>query len=209
MGEFAAEARLSPSRVHALIQQEKIRARKSGGIWLISDTELNRRRNVARPLSPRMTRAFLAVLSGQEPVGELDPAERSRLRKRLEYVRNLDDPSPTLASWLGPRAELHRLSVSTGDVAGLQRDVRIILSGISDPRAGMSSAHEVEAYVQQGNFSRLCSEYLMVPSDHPNVFLRVIHEFVDSPIPLGFVLADLADHNSPREDAQVKRLLSS
>lgn len=208
MGEFSVAAQLSPSRVHALIQQGAIAARKSAGIWLINDVELNRRRGVTRPMSPRMSRAFLTAVAGEELDASLDPAERSRVRKRLQHLRSLEDPAPVLASWLRLRATLHRLSIAASDVETLQYDQRVMLSGISDPRAGLSSAHEVEAYVQQEDFAQLCSEYLLVPSDHPNVFIRVVNEPMKAPAPLGFVLADLADHNSPREDAQVKRLLA-
>jgi hypothetical protein len=209
VGEFAVAAKLSSSRVHALIKQGIVHARKSAGVWLISDAELNRRRSVARPMSPRMAHAFLALLSDDELPPGLEPGERLRLRKRLDYVRGLDDPAPLLSSWLRPRAVLHELSIATDDVEALQKDHRVVLSGISDGRAKLSSAHEVEGYVEGQHFDELCSEYLLVPSSHPNVFLRVSDESKTRPVPLGFVLADLADHNSDREDAQVKRLLTA
>jgi hypothetical protein len=39
------------------------------------------------------------------------------------------------------------------------------------------------------------------------VLLHVVDHAIGSPAPLGLVIADLADRNSPREDAQVARLL--
>jgi hypothetical protein len=49
----------------------------------------------------------------------------------------------------------------------------------------------------------------LVDSNSPNVILRVMNIKLERPMPIGFVLADLSDHNGPREDAQVVRLLRS
>jgi hypothetical protein len=41
-----------------------------------------------------------------------------------------------------------------------------------------------------------------------NVWLHVVDRAVPRPAPLGLVIADLADHDGPREDNQVQSLLA-
>ena len=88
-------------------------------------------------------------------------------------------------------------------------DARFVRSGISDPRSGLSSGREAEGYVRSSEFEALVREYLLLPSSDPNVFLRVADAPLAREAPLGAVIADLADHNGPREDARVRRLLAA
>ena len=88
-------------------------------------------------------------------------------------------------------------------------DGRFVRSGISDPRAGLSSGREAEGYVSSADFDALVRDYLLLPSPEPNVFLRVADVGLRGVAPLGAVVADLTDHNGPREDAQARRLLAA
>ena len=106
------------------------------------------------------------------------------------------------------------LHANVSDLAVLRKDKRLVLSGISDDRAGLSSEHELEAYVDPELSKQLISEYLLVEAKIPkdtNVWLHVarVHADADGRAPLGLVLADLADHAGPRESQRVKDLLSN
>ena len=94
-----------------------------------------------------------------------------------------------------------------GSIDDLRQDPRVVLSGVSDPRSGLSAAHQVEAYVQPPDLDAVVKDHLLIPAAVPSVFLHVTDHQVNAPVPLGLVLADLADHGGPREDAQVERIL--
>ena len=97
--------------------------------------------------------------------------------------------------------------IGSAFVRSIAADARFVLSGISDPRARLSSNGEFEGYVKGNDLAALTQDFLLVPSSQPNVLLHVVDHAIGSPAPLGLVIADLADRNSPREDAQVARLL--
>lgn len=155
-----------------------------------------------------MAWALIDVLSGVEPLG-LGASERSRVRERARGIRAVEDPAPVLASWLRARAHLHLFGGSREAVRELLTDSRFVPSGISDPRAHMAGGEEAEGYARSADLAALRRDYLLVPSSSPNVFLRVVEVLPGLRAPLGAVLADLADHNGPREDAEVRRLLGA
>ena len=93
------------------------------------------------------------------------------------------------------------------DLRKLQLDDRIFLSGVNDPRGGISASDFVEGYIERISVKQFRKDYLLVDSDAPNVILRIVDIALERPLPVGLVLADLADHNGPREDSQVARLL--
>ena len=90
---------------------------------------------------------------------------------------------------------------SPQDVAQLRADRRLALSGISDPRAGLSSLAEVEAYVGRDDLGALADDYFL-DLDHrpdaPNVVLHVVESPLGEP-PRLFSAADLFDRRGPRE----------
>ena len=81
------------------------------------------------------------------------------------------------------------------DVAQLRADRRLALSGISDPRAGLSSSEEVEAYLGRDDVGGLAEDYFL-DLDHrpdaPNVVLHVVESPLAEP-PRLFSAADLFD----------------
>jgi hypothetical protein len=203
----AARARgVSSRRLLQLIHAGRIEARRVAGRYLVEERELYRRPVLGRPMSPRMAWAFIAVLSGQAPE-QVNATERHRLQARRERLRVSPDPAALLASWLAARAERRELSVPAGALDGLRADPRVAASGISDPRAGLSAAHQFEGYVRGGEADDVVADHLLIRSTTPNVFLHVANVAVALPAPIGLVLADLADHPGPREDARVRELL--
>jgi hypothetical protein len=218
IADVARERRVSERRVLYMVEAGELAARKVGGRWLVDQRELARRPRLGRPMSPRMAWAMIGALSGAAPQG-LGQSEVSRLNARVRRLREEPDSVALLSSWLRSRADLHRMRAPEAAIRELLQDERFVHSGISDPRAGLSSGREAEGYVRPADLAALVREYLLLPSSDPNVFLRVADAglrgagpmggVVTGVAPLGAVVADLADHNGPREDAQARRLLEA
>jgi excisionase family DNA binding protein len=214
--EYAERLDISVGRVHQLIQKGAVNAEKVGSSWVIDESELGRRVHLSRPLSPANSWSFIALLSGVEP-GPMDAKARWRLDLKCSALVHNDAPAHLLASWLAKRAPVMRLHANPSDLADLRKDERLVLSGISDDRAGLSSEHELEAYVAPEFAKQLVNEYLLVDeknikdAKNANVWLHLAHVQADADgrAPLGLVLADLADHAGPRECQRVKELLSN
>ena len=161
---------------------------------------------MARPMSPRIAWAFIALLSS-EPAAGISDRERARLEAKHRTLLASPRPAVLLRSWLRSRAQLLRLAVSPSEVDGLLQDPRLVPSGISDARSEMSAGSEAEAYVRPGDLEQLMADHLMAAVNPANVWLYVIDRPLARPAPLGLVIADLADHDRAREDARVEELL--
>lgn len=206
--EYAKEQGISARRVQAAASAGVLRARKIAGRWVI-DTAGARHDEVGRPLSSRSVRALLARLSGDDAWrAGLSASEAARVVGRLARLRDASDTAELLAAWVrGARPEPRRFRVADEDLEDMRADPRLVAGGISDPRSGMSDAGELEAHVHGGDLDPIIHEYLLVPADRPNVLLHVREHPVQRPLPLGELIADLAQHPSPRERAAVSHLL--
>jgi excisionase family DNA binding protein len=206
--DVAAQLGVSERRVRQLIEAGALPARRVAGRLLVEETVIPRSRPVTRPMSARMAWAFICLLSGDVESMSVSERERIRLRAKLQELLRRSDPAVLLRSWLRQRATLLALAAHASEVEGLLDDPRVVPSGISDLRSGMSAGHEVEGYVDRANVGPLMAEHLMAAVSPPNVWLHVVDRAVPSPAPLGLVIADLADHDRPREDARVHDLLA-
>jgi hypothetical protein len=200
---------VSERRVRQLIDAGALPARRVAGRLLIEETVIPRSRLVTRPMSARIAWAFIGMLSGDIDSMTVAERELSRLQTKLGELLHRPDPAVLLRSWLRRRARLLRLATPASEVTGLLNDARVVPSGISDPRSAMSAGHEVEGYVHPADVASLMAEHLMAEVTPTNVWLHVVDRPVPSPAPLGLVIADLADHDRPREDARVRDLLAS
>lgn len=205
--EAASWLGVSERRVQALIEAERLSARRVGRSWLVPIAELPRVRYRSRPLSPRMARALLDSLSGVPAT--VSASERGRLRGRLQALLQEDDPASLLRSWLAAAAPpIRRFLVAPADLPDLSDDVRVVPAGSSDSRSGIAVVGEYEGWVAADNLEGLQREFLLIESSRPNVLLHVAPELPPRPLPLGWVLADLSAHGGPRESAAVRRLLA-
>ena len=157
-------------------------------------------------MSPKMAWAFIDMLSGEHPAG-ISNNERARLKAKLQLLKYSSEPGDLLRSWLRRRAHLLRLSVARADVNALLKDSRLVPSGISDGRSQLSAGDEVEAYVSPEDIPSIKADYLLAGILPANVWLHVVDRHIPNPAPLGLVLADLAGHNGPREDAILREML--
>jgi len=207
VAEFAIQRGVSERRVLELIKSGAVQARRSGGRWFIDVLEIKKRGQLRRPMSPKMAHALIVLLSNGPWQKGLDPVQKHRIKLHLVELHNHEKPAWLLSSWLRKRGEVISLRANPSDLSKLQLDNRIIPSGVSDPRGGISTSNFVEGYIDKKLVKQLQKDYLLVDSHAPNVILRNVNFQLERPLPFGLVLADLADHNGPREDSQVARLL--
>lgn len=226
VSEAAHRMRISDRRVRELAATGRIPARKVGAYWIVDVDAENSRRPRGRPMAPHVAWNLLNVLAPPaefdgsakgsyhprpSSISDMSIADASRLIKRLR--RWLDELTPDgcdrLRDWVVSRAQRVELAVARADIESLRSDPRIVLSGISDERSGMSAAGHVCGYVDPGDFAKLRDDYLLSSESHsPNTVLYISdHQFVESgPIPLAVVVADLLDGDI-RERGQARRTL--
>jgi hypothetical protein len=84
----------------------------------------------------------------------------------------------------------------------------VVLSGLSDERAGLSAAGDVEGYVLADDADALIRDHLLIDAGPSvDVVLHVSPVLPEVPVPLLLVAADLADHDGPRELARARELI--
>lgn len=209
VAEFADQRGVSERRVLELIKSGDVRARRSGGRWLIDVQEIDKRKQLRRPMNPKMAHALIALLSKESWQEGVDPMQKHRLKLHFAELQSHENPAWLLSSWLRKRGEVIPLKANPADLRKLQLDDRIYLSGVNDPRGGISASDFVEGYIEKKHLKQFRMDYLLVDSDAPNVILRMVDFALERPLPIGLVMADLADHNGPREDSQVAKLLKA
>lgn len=98
---------------------------------------------------------------------------------------------------------------TTREPAGILDDPRVIRSGLSDPRAGISAVDVVEGYVTTADLEQVCRAHLLRSAPgRPTVILHVVDELPPDPVPLLLLAADLAEHDGARELARSRALIT-
>jgi hypothetical protein len=196
---------VSVARARRLAAEGRVRARLVGGRWLVDAASLPSAPRRSRPMSPRMAWALVVLSDGGGP-DWVEPRESYRLRRALDRLAADDEPELLLRSWLASRADRRRLSAS--DAHALRSDARVVLSGLSDERAGLSAAGDVEGYVLADDADALIRDHLLIDAGPSvDVVLHVSPVLPEVPVPLLLVAADLADHDGPRELARARELI--
>lgn len=208
VGEYAARAEVHYSAVAKRARKGEIPAIKVGSHWVISEAALNARRAASRPMSPDNARRLLVLISGLES-DVVDPVLKGRLRAKARDLQDGRVSSEMMWSWVRSRAPRQGFACAPDDLPDLLADDRLIPSGVIDPRSGLASSNVVEGYVHPDEYDRVVREFLLAPSERPNVWLHVANPPLDDSgrIPVGFVIADLLDHDRPRENAAAERLI--
>lgn len=208
LAEYATARGISRQRALAMVNAGQIDARRVGRVWVVDQRELANRRSVSRPLSRRMVHALVQALSGVAGA-EFTSEDRFHVVRYIKRLQTSGEPSVLLHSWMRSRQlRVVNVAANPADLVHLASDERVVPSGISDERAGLSAASEFEGYVAESEVDSILRQNLLVGSDAPNVRLHVVHDLPTRPIPLGLVLADLADWNRPREDGRVLELIA-
>lgn len=161
-------------------------------------------------MSPPMAWALISALGGDQPVDNLSPIQWSRLREYRDRLAHSECPAALLSSWLRQRGERLVYRAADADVNDLGNDPRLMPSGISDPRAGISSGDSVEVWLRDVmSLDGVVSDYLLLPDPKGQVVIHRGRKHREPQPPLGLVIADLADWNGPREDGRVAELLAA
>ena len=206
VSEFAEARGISRQRALALINSGQVRAKRIGHSWAIDQLEVNQRPASSRPLSSKMAHLLISALSSEAI--KLGPQERFFLDRYMERVEHEESPLRLLHSWLRSRqVRVVEVAANPADISEISSDRRVIASGISDSRAGLSAAREFEGYIEAPELDAFLHDNLLLNSDVPNVRLHVVDQLPAEPLPLGFVIADLIDWNRPREDGRAIELL--
>jgi len=206
VSEYAEARGISRQRALALINSGQVKAKRIGHSWVIDQLEVNQRPATSRPLSPKMARLLIAAMSSEQV--QLDAQERYFLDRYIERLRNEASPLSLLHSWLRSRqVRVVDVAANPVDIAEISSDDRVVASGISDARGGLSAVRELEGYVAASALEGFLRDNLLLESDAPNIRLHVVEQLPATPISLGFVIADLIDWNRPREDGRALELL--
>ena len=204
--EAALMIGVSDRRARAMLAAGQLPGRQVAGRWLVEEADLPRSRASARPMSPRLAWALIGLVSGDDP-DDVAPSERTRLRQKRQQLLDDADAPRLLRSWLRRRVERRQLSIAARDLDELRSDARVLLSGLSDPRSELSAAGEAELYVARSELETLARDYLLSARGRPNVTVHVTDWPLPGAAPVGLVVADLADHDRPREDKRAVELL--
>lgn len=206
--EAARMLGISPPRVRQLIADGSVAARQVAGRWLIDVASLPSAPRRGRPMSPRIAWALVELGVGRRAEW-LSNEEAYRLRSRRVALAHDPEPELLLRSWLASRARRHQLAAA--DPSPLLDDPRLVPSGISDPRSGMSATHQVEAYVHADDLEDVRADHLLIPADRTraNVWLHAAPLLPDRPVPALLVAADLAEHDGARELGRARDLLAT
>jgi hypothetical protein len=159
-----------------------------------------------------MARGFLDLAAGIRP--DLSARDISRLRVNMaRLVRELKsdgDPAGLLRSWLPHRALRREMSVAEADLPEVLADDRFIVSGISDKRAGMSSSHMGEGYVEEHGARKFFDDHFVVEADDRARANLIVHvAMAVPPISPVVIAADLSDYRAGREDRLAQMVLEN
>lgn len=204
--EAAERLGVSRQRVLRMIADQRLPAQRVGQSWSISEVDIARYRVPAgRPLSKDRALGFLNMAAGIRP--ELSPSDISRLRAKMvrlaREVRSDGDPAGLLRSWLPRRAERREMSVAEADLPAVLADEHLVLSGVSDKRAGMSSPRIAEGYIDEQVARKFFEHHFAVDADNSARANLIVHvAMVVPPISPVVIAADLSDYRAGREDRQ-------
>ncbi|UZN03313.1 hypothetical protein [Cellulomonas sp. S1-8] len=207
VSEAARAAKLSHARVGALVRSGRVPSRKVGNQHVILDPNalLAMPRRAGRPMAPRMAWGLLLLADDQRPEW-VSPGDLYRLKKHLARLASDPEPESLLQALVRNRAARHSYRAPQPDA--LLRDDELVLSGVSDARAGMSAGSDVEAYVHEDDVRKVVRRHLLVEASdaHANVWLHSSPLVPASPSRLQ-VAADLAEHGGPRERTRARDLI--
>ena len=206
---------LSADRVRAMAAHGQLSASKIGNRWLIDRRAVEERSAQpvppGRPLAPHNAWAALMLASG-EPVSDLNPSVRSRLRRALAL-----DGLEGLAPRLRGRAALKHFEAHGGEISYLLEDPQLVRSGISAAGAygfDLVSGSEVDAYLSARKLKEVALNHALLPVGRDgNVRLRIVPDHAWEMIsraqiaPIAAVALDLFEDRDPRSRAEGRAAL--
>lgn len=210
--DAARELGVRPSRVRVMLARGQLEGEKIGGRWLVAGASVRERLRRAprrgRRLRPANAWAVLALASGEEAPW-VSSADRRRLGG-LVAARGFAD----LVGRLGDRARVEGIYAHPGVLGAIARDGRILPAGAHAARdAGerIVAGDDLDFYVSEADLPALIDEYVLEPSDRPNVRARVLPAdlwpFSGGRMPLAAAAVDLAELPDARSRRIGRRLI--
>lgn len=217
--DAAAQLKVTPSRVRAMIQDGQLAAEKLGDRWLVDPTAVERRRlqspPVGRFLASANAWAALSLASGASgrcilAGRKLSPSALSRVRSRLHSMRLVG-----IAPRLRGRASTQRFRAHPSDLPRITNEKGVVRAGVSaalEYNVDISAPGVIEAYLSAERLSRLQRKYGFEPSATPNVIFHVVDgdwPFVPSArvAPAAVVALDLIESGDQRDRRAGEELL--
>jgi hypothetical protein len=164
-------------------------------------------RKPGRPIAAANAWGLLAILSN-EPPDWLDPAVRSRLRRRADDHGWVE----SAIRFSEPRSSLHHWRVLDPDLDRVRDELPLVPSGLS---AGgidvVPLAAGLDVYASREALSKIRARFRpLSDSEQPNLIVRIpSHDWVlnHEVAPAAVVAADLLEHADPRVSHAAQRLL--
>lgn len=204
---------VSPRRVRALIESDRVPAVRLGRSWALDRSLLRSRRGrrAGRPVSADNAWALLALLSGSEAPWA-DVFSRSRLKRRLlnrGWVEKALESSE-------PRSAIHSWRILPSDLPKL-KDYGLVRSGLAAQIRGLdivSMDDGLDGYVSSRALAQIEKQLQPVKSPgSPNVVLRVPSQpwvLSQGPVaPPAVVAADLLAYPDSRVARAGRKLLQT
>jgi hypothetical protein len=189
-----------------MVASGQLVATKSEGRLVVSPGSLMRTQALSRPLTSANAVA-LATLAEGGAVDGLPAQIRYRLRKKLTRLQRQEATELNVRSWLARRAQ--RITRWAAEPDEVHHDMRVLPSGVCDPRSGISATGFSEGYVAAQDVENVCLDYGIIPPVEAMAPTVVFHVAPTIPptLPLLFLVADLADYGPGRETTQARFLL--
>lgn len=198
VSDAARELGVEQSRVRALLSRGQLDGEKVGGRWLVSRRSVRQRQSNApkrgRRLRPANAWAVLALASS-EAAPWVSAEERRRVADLLEARGFVD-----LVGRMSERARVEELYAHPGVMSSIQQSSNIVPAGAHAARdvgEKIVVGEGLDFYISEPDLPELVREYVLEPSDQPNLRVRVVPEglwpFRDRRMPLAAVAVDLAD----------------
>lgn len=228
VSEAAERLGVTPHRVRQRIEDGSLPAERVGNRWGIDEADLLPLLDggkVGRPLSERSAWAILDYPDSSPQalaaLTRLAPSERQRTEERWRLLTthvwrtdNIAGVARLLREMLANRAERQVFRANARDLPDLRADSRLVLSGLSDPRAEIAAGDIVEGYVTHADLEHLIRDYLLTPAvgqsnrQRANVVLHASTRSVSRPATPLLIAADLADHRTPREESRAVEIIN-
>lgn len=125
----------------------------------------------------------------------------------LDRLASAESPERLLRRWAARRAQ--RMVLSAPEPLLMLEDSRLLPSGISDVRSGMSGAPFAEGYVCFESLDELRIEHMLVDPEsrvRGNAVLHLVDHVPETVSDL-LVAADLSEYERPRESHLTRQLI--